>query len=98
MKLSYSTLILTGLSLTYLTLSSCENSSTKDIEKMDWMTGKWQSTDANGALYESWEKENGYTLKGNAFAIENGDTTFSEYAQIVKKGDKVYYSVTVNND
>jgi hypothetical protein len=84
---------------TYLLVqTACSNSSTADIDKMQWLIGEWESRDDSSMLYESWKKENGFTLYGNAYAIENGDTTFSEYARIIKKGDKIYYSVTVNNE
>ena len=80
-------------------LNSCSSNESNDIKSLKWMLGKWQSVTEEGTLYEEWKKLNDSTYVGHAFAISaEGDTTFSENAEITEMNGLITYSVTVNDD
>lgn len=81
-----------------LSIASCKNDSIDNIGHVKWLSGKWESKTPDGTLYENWERLNDSVMKGHAFAIADGDTTFSEQAYILRKNGVLVYSVTVNEE
>lgn len=80
-------------------LSACSNTEETEVNSLKWMLGKWQSSTEEGILYEEWKKVNDSTYSGHAYAITpEGDTTFSETAEITKINGAITYSVTVNEE
>jgi hypothetical protein len=80
-------------------LSACSNTEETEVNSLKWMLGKWQSSTEEGILYEEWKKINDSTYSGHAYAITpEGDTTFSETAEITKINGAITYSVTVNEE
>lgn len=80
-------------------LSACSTTEENDINSLKWMLGKWQSNSEEGILYEEWKQKNDSSYIGHAYAITpEGDTTFSETAQIVESNGTINYSVTVNEE
>jgi hypothetical protein len=80
-------------------LSACSTTEETEINSLKWMLGKWQSSTEEGILYEEWKKVNDSTYSGHAYAITpEGDTTFSETAEITKNNGAITYSVTVNEE
>jgi hypothetical protein len=80
-------------------LSACSTTEETEVNSLKWMLGKWQSSTEEGILYEEWEKVNDSTYSGHAYAITpEGDTTFSETAEITKINGAITYSVTVNEE
>jgi hypothetical protein len=80
-------------------LSACSTNEETEVNSLKWMLGKWQSSTEEGILYEEWKKVNDSTYSGHAYAITpEGDTTFSETAQITKSNGAITYSVTVNEE
>jgi hypothetical protein len=80
-------------------LSACSTNEETEINSLKWMLGKWQSSTEEGILYEEWKKVNDSTYSGHAYAITiEGDTTFSETAEITKTNGSITYSVTVNEE
>ncbi len=80
-------------------LSACSTTEETEINSLKWMLGKWQSSTEEGILYEEWKKVNDSTYSGHAYAITpEGDTTFSETAEITKVNGAITYSVTVNEE
>jgi hypothetical protein len=80
-------------------LSACSTNEETEVNSLKWMLGKWQSSTEEGILYEEWKKVNDSTYSGHAYAITpEGDTTFSETAQITKANGAITYSVTVNEE
>lgn len=80
-------------------LSACSTNEETEINSLKWMLGKWQSSTEEGILYEEWKKINDSTYSGHAYAITpEGDTTFSETAEITKNSGLITYSVTVNEE
>lgn len=84
---------------TVFALQSCSNEKNNNISDLKWFVGKWESKTEEGILYEEWNEINDSTISGHAFAISSeGDTTFSEKANIVNRNGVIVYSVTVNNE
>lgn len=80
-------------------LSACSTTEETEINSLKWMLGKWHSSTEEGILYEEWKKVNDSTYSGHAYAITpEGDTTFSETAEITKVNGAITYSVTVNEE
>jgi hypothetical protein len=80
-------------------LSACSTTEETEVNSLKWMLGKWQSSTEEGILYEEWKKINDSTYSGHAYAITpEGDTTFSETAEITKINGAITYSVTVNEE
>jgi Domain of unknown function (DUF6265) len=80
-------------------LSACSTTEETEVNSLKWMLGKWQSSTEEGILYEEWKKVNDSTYSGHAYAITpEGDTTFSETAEITKINGAITYSVTVNEE
>ncbi len=80
-------------------LSACSTNEETEINSLKWMLGKWQSSTEEGTLYEEWKKVNDFTYSGHAYAITaEGDTTFSETAEITNTNGSITYSVTVNEE
>lgn len=80
-------------------LSACSTNEETDVNSLKWMLGKWQSNTEEGVLFEEWKKVNDSTYSGHAYAISpEGDTTFSETAQISETNGSITYSVTVNEE
>lgn len=80
-------------------LSSCSTNEETEVNSLKWMLGKWQSSTEEGILYEEWKKVNDSTYSGHAYAITpEGDTAFSETAQITANKGAITYSVTVNEE
>lgn len=94
--ISGSILILSTCSL--FVLEGCNNKSDNDIKSLKWMLGTWKSPTEEGILYEEWNSLNDSTYIGHAYAISpEGDTTFSENAEIGYMNGLLTYSVTVND-
>lgn len=82
-----------------LFLSACSTNEETDVDSLKWILGKWQSNSEEGILYEEWKQKNDSTYLGHAYAITlDGDTTFSESAEIIESNGHINYSVTVNDE
>ena len=66
---------------------------TKDLEKLNWLIGTWNRTDAKPGRsgHERWEKSNVNELQGFGVNFKGTDTTFMERLHIVIKDDHIYY-------
>lgn len=59
-------------------------------QQFQWLVGKWKLEGKE--LYEIWTEENdGVTLKGISFTIDNGDTLILEKIKLEKVDDAYYY-------
>lgn len=91
-----------------ISIISCKystNSKTADIkvpiyaelEKANWLIGKWQSSSSEGVSTEIWEKKNDSTFVGISYFVAGKDTLSSEKINLEQKGNKLFYIPTVNN-
>lgn len=85
-------------------LVSCQNKSEKKfdkLEKMNWLVGSWEQKLPDGALVESWEKQNDSTYIGESYFVKGKDTIHAESVVLTQKKLDLLYIPTVtgeNND
>ena len=68
-----------------------------EIEKADWLIGKWHHISPEGEVVEIWEKENDSTYNGVSYFIVLYDTIFYETIAIQQRGNDLSYISTVND-
>lgn len=66
-----------------------------NLEKSNWLIGKWGSTSAEGVLSENWVKINDSVYKGETYFVVKNDTVFSESVKLEEANGKLAYIVTV---
>ncbi len=89
----YSACILYSMSL----LNACKPERKDSIKSLKWMLGKWESQSADGVLIEEWIKSDDSTYIGHTTNISNeGDTTFSEIANIKERAGTITFEVAIN--
>jgi hypothetical protein len=66
-----------------------------NLEKADWLLGKWGNTSSDGELTESWQKANDSVYNGESYFISGKDTLFSETIVISDVNGKMVYTPTV---
>ncbi len=79
--------------LTVIVIAGCAVE--KDIQKIHWLQGEWQSIGQDGMLVENWTVNKDNSLTGHNYTLELGDTTFSEQVEIGSKNENIYFSVLV---
>lgn len=67
------------------------------IKKVEWLIGTWQKQSAEGTLTECWLQLNDSTFSGQSFFIIRGDTVSSESIRLEKRGEKLFYIPTVED-
>jgi hypothetical protein len=85
---------------------SCKNTGTgkgngspmnQQIEKMNWLIGKWQGDAEAGKVTEIWEKENDSVYVGKSYSLRNADTVSSERIRLEAHKDKLFYIPVVKD-
>lgn len=65
------------------------------LEKANWLLGRWENNSPQGNLSEIWKKENDSTLFGESYFVIKKDTVFAESVSLEERNGKVSYVVTV---
>ena len=76
-----------------LILSSCRNSQNdpkKIFNKMNWIEGKWISTDVTN-YSELWKRVNDSCYQGLSISPTESDSLIEERPQIVRRNDSIYF-------
>lgn len=68
-----------------------------ELEKANWLIGKWQNSTSEGVSTEIWEKKNDTTLVGVSYFVTGKDTVSSEKINLEQKGNKLFYIPIVRN-
>lgn len=63
------------------------------IKFPDFLVGTWVSEDQT--TYEHWDKLSADLMKGYSYQVKNGETKVSEYLDLVRRKDGIYYIPTV---
>jgi hypothetical protein len=83
------------LFLISLILISCatknSNKNYPELEKAQWLLGKWRNSLPEGDLIEFWVPENDSTLAGMGFMVVDQDTIFSDEVYIQQIDKDLYY-------
>lgn len=78
--------------------SGCKNKTSDELKPFLFMIGNWQSSnDSTTMLYENWKESEGKFI-GESFAInQQGDTVFSEKAELFFDGKNIIYAVAAGD-
>lgn len=90
------------------TIISCSNSSNtnttdntingfNELEKANWLIGKWQNNSPEGNATETWEKKNDSTFAGKSYFVVGKDTVSSETISLEQNGKVLFYIPTVKD-
>ena len=69
----------------------------KGVEQFQWLEGKWQGSEGEGILVETWALQNTTTLLGTGFYMIGGDTVMREALRIQKFGPHWGFVAVINN-
>ena len=75
-------------------LSGC-NSDTSDLQKLKWLTGRWENEMGGIKTVEIWQQKPGNSFLVKGFMLENADTIFSEQITVAAKRGNIYYTVSI---
>jgi hypothetical protein len=91
-----------------LTLAACKNNKDAtvetpepivrtymELEKAEWLLGRWENNSKEGNLSEVWKKENDSLYKGGAYFIIGKDTVFRESVDLLQRDGKLFYIVSI---
>jgi len=92
-------LFLLILSISIISCKYFSNSKTADLkvpiyaelEKANWLIGKWQNSSPEGVSTEIWEKKNDSIFVGISYFVTGKDTISSEKISLEQKGNKLFY-------
>ena len=69
-----------------------------ELEKANWLLGKWQTATPNGNLQEIWTLKNDSTFSGQSYFINKKDTMHSEIIDLVEDKGVLLYISTIKGD
>ena len=67
----------------------------KEINKANWLVGRWENNSKEGNLSEFWTKTNDSTFHGESYFVIEKDTVFGEKIELMQRGKDVIYEVSV---
>jgi len=76
-----------------LVVSGCSNThgdSKKIFDKLQWIEGKWVSTDVQN-YSEVWKRVNDTVYEGLSYAPSQSDSLVEERPKIVRRNDSIYF-------
>lgn len=83
---------------------SCEDSSKtlplevkkqSNLEKADWLLGRWEDASEEGRLSETWVRDGENAYKAETYLVFGTDTVFREYSQLKKSGKTLHCAITI---
>lgn len=88
------TLKFLSLILLFAFLQGCNSG--KSLDDVSWISGKWSMGETETSrFYEEWEIVNDSLLSGENYAIQMGDTIYSEKLSVKVKDNDVFYIANV---
>ena len=73
-------------------------SAINDLNKLEWLVGKWEGIHGEGIYHEEWEKICESEIKGKAFLIKKGEISNSESLRLHSDIQEIYYSADVSHN
>lgn len=68
-----------------------------ELEKANWLIGRWENNSKEGNLSEIWIAENDSTFDGKSYFVIGKDTVFAESVKLFQKDKELTYEVSVKN-
>ncbi|MFM9945951.1 MAG: DUF6265 family protein [Bacteroidia bacterium] len=105
MKNSFKYFMAIGIASTIISCKNSNNTNTtentitnfSELEKANWLIGKWQNNSSEGNATEVWEKENDSTFVGKSYFVIGKDTVSSESISLQQNGKDLFYIPTVKD-
>ncbi len=69
----------------------------RELDKLEWLLGTWQTKTPKGSLYETWSRKSPIEFQGKSYYLKNKDTLLFESVRLIEKDKKVHYIVSVKN-
>jgi len=96
---------LSALLVTSSLLFSCNSQNDKApktdshelIQSAEWLIGRWENTDDQGTLSETWKKDSDSSFAGASYYVSGGDTIFSESIRLVEMDGGLHYIPSVSD-
>ncbi len=67
----------------------------KNLNKLNWMLGKWKTESKESLQFEEWHKVSPVKYEGISYKINNSDTIVSEKLLLIIEGENIFYIPTV---
>lgn len=89
---------------------SCGNSETaapaeekveSQLEKADWLLGRWENNSEQSKMSETWIKDGDEAYTAETYVVVGSDTVFREHSRLEKKGETLQCVISIpgeNND
>jgi Domain of unknown function (DUF6265) len=69
-----------------------------ELEKANWLLGKWEIETPNGKLQEIWTSKNDSTFAGQSYFINKKDTIHNETIDLVEDKGLLKYIATIKGE
>ena len=69
-----------------------------ELEKANWLLGKWEFKNENGTLQEIWTTKNDSTFSGQSYFINKKDTIHKETIDLLEDNGELKYIAIVNGE
>jgi hypothetical protein len=66
------------------------------LTDLDWLVGAWQNRDKTAGTVDNWRKEGRFTLYGDSFRVQNGDSTLTQTIKIQQEGNLLALYTTID--
>lgn len=84
------------LLITIVLFSSC-NSEKKQLNKLNWLEGTWQTKVEGNDVFETWQLQGDSIWVGKSTFVKNGKELFSELMSIHLDSGKMQFNSAVSN-
>ena len=66
------------------------------LTDLSWLVGAWQNRDKSTETADNWRMEGRFTLIGNSFRVQNGDSTLTQTVKIQQEGNLLALYTTID--
>lgn len=75
---------------------STEARSFGELQKAEWLIGRWENNTPQGNLSETWMRKNDSVYTGTTHFVMNNDTLFTESIELTERNGKLVYNAKVS--
>lgn len=79
----------------FFVLSSFSKTDYKDLNKLNWLLGKWEVVSSKHLQFEEWKKISKNKFEGISYKVIGNDTIISETLELVILENNIFYIPTV---
>lgn len=79
----------------FFVLTSFSNYTHKNLNKLNWILGKWKVSSSKRLQFEEWQKVSSIKYEGVSYKINDSDTIVSEKILLIIEDGNIFYIPTV---